>query len=78
MQLFSELKLTRECEGLLQIRGTSGSLGQACDLDAGVNEAMVVCRQLGCTAEGATRVDATRSGDRLEKVIILGIFIAIA
>ena len=56
------LRLTggNSCQGRLEIRPPSSTqFGQACDLDAGDNEAMVICRQLGCTAEGAERVSAT-------------------
>ena len=47
-----------QCQGRLEIMpSTSSAFGQACDLDAGNNEAQVICRQLGCQATGARRVD---------------------
>jgi hypothetical protein len=36
------------------------AFGQACDRDYGDNEAMVVCRELGCTSVGALRVSANQ------------------
>ena len=46
------------CHGLLEGRPNNMSeFRQACDLYALDNEAMVVCRQLGCIARGAQRVD---------------------
>ena len=46
------------CQGRLEIMpSTSIAFGQACDLDAFDNEAQVICRQLGCQATGARRVD---------------------
>ena len=45
------------CEGRLEITGDDDVFGQACDRSAGANEAMVICRQLGCDPSGATRVD---------------------
>ena len=49
-----------QCQGRLEILlETADSFGQACDLDAGQNEAEVVCRQLGCNPVGARRVDPT-------------------
>ena len=38
--------------------------GQACNLFTDSNEAMVDCKQLGCTAEGTERVNANRQVDR--------------
>ncbi len=43
------------CRGRLEI-GSS----QACDLNTGNSEARVICRELGCSATGAQRVNAYR------------------
>ena len=47
------------CQGLLEIRPASSTLfGQACDLNAGDNEAKAICRQLNCDVAAATRADS--------------------
>jgi hypothetical protein len=47
------------CEGLLTVETSGGTFFQACGRNAGSEEAMVACRQLGCNPTGAVRVDAT-------------------
>jgi hypothetical protein len=59
---FSEARLVggNSCRGRLEIRpDTTSPFGQACDLNNGDNEAMVVCRMLGCDPIGAERIDAS-------------------
>ena len=49
------------CQGLVKFHNysiTSASL-QACNSNAGDNEAKVICRQLNCDTENARRVSAT-------------------
>ena len=50
------------CEGRLESRAEtmSSQYGQACDLTAGVEEAKVICRQLGCPTATAQRVPASQ------------------
>ena len=46
-----------ECQGRLEIMRPGATVhpyGQACNLNTGINETMVVCRQLGCNPDGAT------------------------
>ena len=48
---------SNNCQGILEI-GHSSVFKKACtDTKCGENEAMVICRDLGCTATGAQRVD---------------------
>ena len=62
--MYTDLRLVggTRCEGRLEIiqeRPDSPLfIGQACDVvNAGTNEVMVACRQLGCNPVGAQRVD---------------------
>ena len=59
-----ELRLVggNSCQGRLEVRiAPSTVFGQACNLNTGNNEAMVICNQLpGCSTVGAQRVDPTQ------------------
>ena len=59
-----ELRLVggNSCQGRLEVKiAPSTVFGQACDLNTGNNEAMVICNQLpGCSGVGAQRVIATQ------------------
>ena len=45
-----------DCEGRLELYiARRGQWGTACDRNFGAEEAAVVCRQLGCGTQGATR-----------------------
>ena len=45
-----------DCQGRLELYiARSGLWGTACDRNFGSEEAAVVCRQLGCGTQGATR-----------------------
>ena len=49
------------CQGRVEHRASSSeAFGQSCDLDAGDNEAQVICRELGCDTNGARRVNPTK------------------
>ena len=46
------------CQGLLiqrPLNDPSQRFGLSCDLDAGDNEAKVICRHIGCSSVGARR-----------------------
>ena len=55
---FTELKLAggpTGCQGRLEVADSSGQYMSACNMIIGTNETQVICRQLGCQAEGAKR-----------------------
>ena len=55
---FPELRLAggpTGCQGRLEVAGSSGRYIRACNVIIGTSEAQVICRQLGCQAEGAKR-----------------------
>ena len=45
------------CEGRVEILRDDHVYAQYCDGEAGDNEAMVICRQLGCTPTGAMKAE---------------------
>ena len=52
---------TDRCQGRLELQvSATGMFAQACDLDAGDEEAQVICRELGCNPNGAKRVNPTK------------------
>lgn len=48
----TEIRLSGGCSGVLEVLTTNFGFGTATDRNFGDNEAMVVCRQLGCPLEG--------------------------
>ena len=59
------------CHGRVEFRPTSFDVfGQACDLNAGNNQAEVICRELGCNPTGARRVNPTKYVPRLDRFIL--------
>ena len=46
-----------DCEGRVEIKRDDDVYAQYCDGAAGDNEAMVICKQLGCNATGAMQVE---------------------
>ena len=46
-----------DCEGRVEIQRDDDVFAQYCDGRAGDNEAMVICRQLSCSATGAVQAD---------------------
>ena len=45
------IRLTEGCSGVLEVLTENNGYGTATDRDFGDSEAMVVCRQLGCSFE---------------------------
>lgn len=48
----------RPCEGNFEIYGSRQTYNDLCDRNFGVEEAQVVCRQLGCNPVGARKTTA--------------------